>query len=123
VTRTVTTTCRKQADIAAISENEALDFSICTYSPTLGIHVKVVDLYPKGISKFPYNLELYVDFTVSYITGNADIDAKFSRNGRIVITIEVLNDDEIIWMEPVENPVPHRSSSASSFTDFTYNPL
>jgi len=52
------------------------------------------------VTIYPFLLELYVDYTVRYITGDASIDAEFNRNARIFITIEVINDNEIIWMAP-----------------------
>lgn len=55
---------------------------------------------------YPFILELYVDYTVSYITGDAQTDALFKRNGRIHISIEVINDNEIIWMSPGDS-IPH----------------
>jgi len=57
-------------------------------------------LDPKPVTLYPFILEVYVDYTVSYITGDAQTDAIFKRNGRIHISIEVINDNEIIWMSP-----------------------
>jgi len=37
---------------------------------------------------------------VSYITGDADIDALYKRNERISLMLEVHNDNEIVFMEP-----------------------
>jgi hypothetical protein len=38
-------------------------------------------LDPKPVTLYPFILEVYVDYTVSYITGDAQTDALFKRNG------------------------------------------
>jgi hypothetical protein len=47
----------------------------------LKVLVKIENLDPKPVTIYPFLLELYVDYTVRYITGDASIDAEFNRNG------------------------------------------
>jgi hypothetical protein len=64
-----------------------------------------VDIDPKlasGVIVYPFYAEIYIDYNVAYITGNDDVDAKFSKDGQILLTIEVLDDNEVLWIEPAE---------------------